>query len=174
MKRLGSIWGAALLLMLGIGMLFAPNAAKAQDTTTAELAQNWSIRIGVYIYQSQTTRGQNGELGFSGVVERTVYHGLWYDVTVGIGYNGWDSVYSIPIEVSAIAHKANLRYGAGAGYSFGKRLDGQGTNGTVLSVLLGYQMSRSKSPLSVDLRYYFIGGSDNELDGLGVTIGGQF
>jgi len=159
--------------MLGIGMLFAPATAKAQETT-GELAKDWAIRVGTYVYQSQTTRTQNGEIGFSGSVERTVYRGAQYDVNVGIGYNGWDRVYAVPIMVTGIMHKANLRYGGGLGYSFNKRLDGRGNNGTAISLLLGYQFGRSKNPLSVDARYYFFGGSDNELDGLSITLGGNF
>ena len=173
MKRLGTLCSAASLLMLGIGMLVAPGAAKAQDAN-AELSKDWSIRVGTYVYQSQTTRSQNGEIGFSGIVERTVYRGAQYDVTVGLGYNGWDSVYSVPVMVNGIMHKANLRYGGGVGYAFSKRLDGQGTNGTALSLLLGYQFSKSRNPLSIDARYYFVGGSSNELDGLSITFGGTF
>lgn len=172
-KRLGSLCSAASLLMLGIGMVFAPGAAKAQGTV-GELSKDWSIRVGTYIYQSQTTRTQNGEIGFSGIVERTVYRGTQYDVNVGIGYNGWDRVYSVPVMVTGIMHKANLRYGAGLGYSFNKRLDGSGSNGTAISLLLGYQLSRAKNPLSIDARYMFLGGSDNELDGLSITFGGTF
>ncbi len=173
MKRLGSLGSAASLLMLGIGMFFAPASAKAQDSS-GDLTKDWSIRVGTYIYQSKTTRSQNGEIGFSGIVERTVYRGAQYDVNVGIGYNGWDRVYTVPVMVTGIMHKANLRYGGGVGYSFNKRLDGQGNNGPALSLLLGYQLSRAKNPLSIDARYMFMVGSDNELDGLSLTFGGTF
>jgi len=172
-KRLGTLCSAASLLMLGIGMMFAPRAARAQDNS-GELSKDWAIRVGTYIYQSQTTRNQNGDVGFSGTVERTVYRGNIYDVNVGIGYNGWDSVYSVPVMVTAILHKANFRYGAGVGYAFNKRLDGLASNGTALSLLAGYQFGRGNKPLSIDARYYFIGGSSNELDGLSLIIGGTF
>jgi hypothetical protein len=172
-KRLGSFGGAVSLLMLGMCMMFVPGSAKAQ-VQNGELTKDWSIRVGMYIYQSQTTRSQNGDVGFSGTVERTVYRGAQYDVNVGIGYNGWDAVYSVPVMVSGVMHKNNLRYGGGIGYSFNKRLDGRGSNGTALSLLLGYQFNRSKNPLSLDARYMFIGGSDNELDGLSITLGGTF
>jgi len=172
-KRLGSLCSAASLLMLGIGMLLTPGAAKAQDQGS-ELSKDWSIRIGVYAYQSQTTRAQNGDIGFSGWVERTVYRGTIYDVLVGIGYSGWDRVYAVPIMVTGVLHYANLRYGGGVGYSFNKVLDGSGSNGTALSLLLGYQFGRSKNPLSIDARYLFLGGSNNELDGLSITLGGTF
>src|SRR5689334_13666125 len=103
--------------MLGIGMLVVPGTAKAQlQDNNSDLNKDWAIRVGTYIYQSQTTRTQNGEVGFSGIVERTVYRGAIYDVNVGIGYNGWDRVYSVPVMVTGILHKANLRYGAGLGY----------------------------------------------------------
>ncbi len=172
-KRLGTLCSAASLLMLGVGMLIAPRTASAQDAS-AQLAKDWALRVGTYIYQSQTTRTQNGEVGFSGSVERTVYRGNSYDVLVGIGYNGWDNVYSVPIMVSAIAHKANFRYGAGVGYAFNKKIDGLASNSTALTLIAGYQFGRSQKPLSLDARYYFIGGSSNELDGLSITIGGEF
>ena len=174
MKRIATFWGAALALALGMGMMMTPNAAKAQEPISAELAKDWAIRIGVYIYNSQATRSANGEVGISGLVERTVYHGDQYDVNVGIGYNGFDRVYSIPIQITGILHKNNLRYGGGVGYSFGKRVDGRGTSGTALSLLVGYQLSQGRSPLSVDLRYYFTSGNDSELDGYSLTIGGKF
>ena len=173
MKRLGSLCSAATLLMLGIGMLAAPGAAKA-DEMSSELAKDWAIRIGTYIYQSQATRAVNGEIGFSGTVERTVYRGLNYDVTVGVGYHGWDRVYAVPVTVNGIMHKNNFRYGAGVGYAFNKRLDGTGSSGTVLSLIAGYQFGQTKNPLSLDARYMFLGGSSNELDGLSITIGGNF
>ncbi len=173
MKRLGSVCSAASLLMLGIGMLLTPGAAKAQGQGS-ELNQDWAIRVGLYLYQSQTTRDANGTVGFSGMVERTVYRGAQYDVNVGIGYNGWDTVYSVPVMVTGILHQANLRYGGGVGYSFNKRQSGEASNGTAISLLLGYQFSRSKNPLSIDARYMFIGGSSNELDGLSITFGGTF
>jgi hypothetical protein len=154
-------------------MLLTPGAAKAQNQGS-ELSQDWAIRVGLYIYQSQSARSQNGDVGFSGMVERTVYRGTIYDVNVGIGSNGWDRAYSVPVMVTGILHQANLRYGGGLGYSFNKRLNGEGSNGTAISLLLGYQFSRSRNPLSIDARYMFLGGSSNELDGLSITFGGTF
>ncbi|HLK58536.1 MAG TPA: hypothetical protein VKU00_18345 [Chthonomonadaceae bacterium] len=175
MKRLATLWGAALALALGIGMMMAaPKTAQAQEPISAELQKDWAIRIGVYIYNSQATRSANGELGISGIVERTVYRGDLFDVNVGIGYNGFDRIYSIPVQVTGIVHKNNLRFGGGVGYSFNKRVDGRGSDGTALSLLLGYQLAQGRAPLSIDLRYYFIGGSDSELDGLSLTLGGKF
>src|SRR5579871_6082362 len=156
-----------MMLALGLGLLIAPGAARAQNNNDAlpELSKDWAIRIGVYIYQSQSTRSANGEVGLSAIFERTVFRNDMLDVNVGIGYNVFDRVYNIPIQVSGIIRKNNLRVGGGLGYAFGKRIDGTGTSGAAMSLILGYQLSQSRSPLSLDLRYYFISGSDNELDG---------
>ncbi|MCW3098831.1 MAG: hypothetical protein JWL77_4449 [Chthonomonadaceae bacterium] len=173
MKRLGTIWGLALMILLGMAM--APRAAHAQtNDATPELSRDWNVRIGMFIYNSKTTRNAQGEVGISGMVERRVFKGDAYDVLVGIGYNGFDRVYSVPIQINLIAHKNNLRYGAGVGYSFNKRLDGTGSNGSALSVILGYTPIHGKNPISIDARYFFFGGSSNELDGLSLTIGAQF
>jgi hypothetical protein len=171
-KRLGKIWGLALMIMLGMAM--APRTAHAQSEAVPELSRDWNVHIGMFIYNSKTARDAQGEVGISGFVERRVYHGDAFDVTAGIGYNGLDRVYSVPVQLNLIAHKANLRYGAGAGYSFNKRLDGSGSNGTALSLILGYTPVHGKNPISVDLRYFFLGGSSNELDGYSLTIGAQF
>ncbi len=172
MKRIGTILGIALLIVLGLAA--SPSTARAQSDAVPELSRDWAVRIGMYVYNSKTTRNAQGEVGISGMVERRVFKGEKYDVFVGIGYNGFDRVYSVPAQISLIAHKANLRYGAGAGYSFNKRIDGSGSNGTVLSLILGYTPIHGKNPVSVDLRYFFIGGSSNELDGYSLTIGSQF
>lgn len=174
MKRLGSLWSVAAALMLGIGMLFASSAARAQAVPNSELSRDWSVRAGIFIWNSNTARNTYGAVGFSGGVERTVFRSPGYDVTVGIGYNGWDRSYSVPVMIDMIAHKDNLRYGGGLGYSFNKRLDGTGSNGTAICLIVGYQFSRSRTPLSLDARYYFIGGSSDELDGLSITLGGSF
>ena len=42
-----------------------------------------------------------------------------------------------------------------------------------MDLLLGYQFTRGRNPVSVDLRYMFIGGSSNELDGYSLTLGMQ-
>jgi hypothetical protein len=172
-KRLGTICGLALMILLGMAM--APRAAHAQNNEAIpELSRDWNVRIGMFIYNSKTTRNAQGEVGISGMVERRVFKGDAYDVLVGIGYNGFDRVYSVPIQINLIAHKNNLRYGAGVGYSFNKRLDGSGSNGSALSVILGYTPIHGKNPISIDARYFFFGGSSNELDGLSLTIGAQF
>lgn len=171
-KRLGTICSLALMILLGMAM--APRAAHAQSDPLPELSRDWNVRIGMFIYNSKATRNAQGEVGISGMVERRVYKGDAYDVLVGIGYNGLDRVYSVPVMINLIAHKNNLRYGAGAGYSFNKRIDGSGSNGTALAVILGYTPVHGKNPISVDLRYFFLGGSSSELDGYSLTIGAQF
>jgi hypothetical protein len=172
-KRLGTLWGAALGMMLALCMLVTPGAARAQGEQSAEVGKDWNVRIGVYIYQMQSTRDFNGEVGISGMLERTVYHGETFDVNVGIGYNGFDRVYSVPVMANAIFRKANLRIGGGVGYAFNKLPDGHGANGPAVDLILGYTFVHGKNPLSVDLRYIFISGTDNILDGYSLTVGAK-
>lgn len=172
MKR-SVILGAVLAVTLGLAVLLSPGVARAQAVPeeTPELARDWSIRLGPWFFNSNTSRNAAGGLGISGMVERRVYAGAGYDLQVGIGYNGMNSVYSVPIMVNLIAHPYNLRYGIGAGYSFGKRVDGSGTDGVALDLIVGYRFVPGPNPLSVDLRYYFISGCSNELDGWSLTLG---
>jgi hypothetical protein len=163
-------------MLVGACLLMLPGIAHAQtnDTETPELQKDWNLRVGLFIPQMDAARGAMGDVGISGIAERTVYRTLDYELNVGIGYNGFDRVYSVPIMITGIGHHRKVRYGLGAGYAFGKRIDGRGTSGAVIGLLLGYQITTGKNPLSADLRYNFISGSDNELDGYSLTIGTQF
>src|SRR5579871_3986267 len=135
-KRLGTLWGLTLVMALSLCTLLVSRTAQAQGDNTPELSRDWNVRIGVYIFNSDTASKAGGRVGISGLVERTVYHGDNYDVNVGIGYNGFDRIYSVPVTLSIIAHPGNLRYGAGLGYSFNKRVDGRGSNGSIFTLLL--------------------------------------
>ncbi len=172
MKRFCNWLSVAATLALGVLMTLSAGSAKAQTTEVLpELSQDWSVRLGIWIPQMETARRVNGEVGISGTAERRVYKTLDYDINVGIGYHGFDRVYAIPIMANMIWHKGNFRYGAGAGYSFNKRLDGRGSSGTALGINLGYELTHGKNPLSLDFRYLFIGGSSSELDGYSLTLG---
>ena len=171
---LKALWGRALIAALAICALTMPNMAKAQNETVPELSRDWNVRIGVYVFQSKTASDAGGRVGISGLAERTVYRGEKFDVNVGIGYNGFDRIYSVPVTGTVIFHQGNMRYGAGAGYSFNKRVSGRGSNGSVIDLLLGYTVSRGRNASSVDLRYFFVGGSSNELDGMSLTYGIRF
>jgi hypothetical protein len=133
-----------------------------------------NVRIGIYLFNSNAAARKSGRVGISGLVERSVYKGEQYDVTVGIGYNGFDRVYSVPVTGQIIFHPGNLRYGGGAGYAFNKRVSGKGSNGAVVDLLVGYVLTRGRYPTNVDLRYFFVGGSNNELDGWSLTYGLKF
>ena len=175
MKRVVN-WGSATLgLMTAIAFAAAPHAANAQiNDELPDLSKDWSLRVGLYIFQSETARNVQGAVGISGFAERTVYYGTGYDVNIGVGYNGFDRVYNVPILINVIGKQGKYRYGVGAGYSFGKRIDGRGLSGGALSLILGYQFTMGKNPLSADLRYLFISGANNELDGYSLTLGMRF
>ncbi len=166
----------ALTLMLGFCALLTTSVAHAQtDTdTTPELSKDWTVRLGLFVFNSQTARSAVGSVGIAGFVERRVYAGTSYDLNIGIGYNGLDTVYNVPILLDLVEHNANLRYGIGAGYSFGKRISGRGTSGATVELMLGYQLTHSTNPLSLDLRYDFVSGSNDELDGYALTLGYKF
>ena len=174
MKHLKAFWGQVLIVALAVCALALPNLARAQNETVPELSRDWNVRIGIYVFNSKATSDAGGRVGISGLVERTVYKGETFDVTVGIGYNGFDRIYSVPVTGQLIFHPGNLRYGAGAGYAFNKRIGGGGSNGSVFDLLVGYTVSRGRYPTNVDLRYFFVGGSSNELDGLSLTYGLRF
>ena len=171
MKQLRSLWGAFVLVALGLVALSVPMTVQAQVETIPDLQKDWNVRIGIYVFNNNAAANAVGRIGISGQVERTVFHGDKFDVNIGIGYNGLDTVYSVPVTGNIIMHPGNVRYGLGAGYCFSKRVGGAGSNGTVISLIAGYEFVHGKNPISVDARYNFVGGSSNELDGLGITIG---
>lgn len=174
MKSLKAFWGQALIAALAVCALAMPNMARAQNETVPELSRDWNVRVGMYVFNSNTASNKGGRIGFSGMGERTVYHGEKFDVTVGAGYNGWDRIYSVPVMGQVIAHPGAWRFGGGAGYSFNKRVSGRGSNGAILDLIVGYSLTHGKMPTNVDLRYFFVSGSSNELDGLSITYGLKF
>jgi hypothetical protein len=176
LKRLRVFWSVALGLLLGMGLIAIPGAARAQFQTeeVPELSRDWTIRAGLFIFNSETAREAEGTVSFGGSVERRVYEGTTYDITIGVGYYGLDKVYSIPIMIHYIGRQNRWRYGFGAGYSFGKRLSGRGMSGATIGLLLGYQLHVGRYPANVDLRYNFISGANSELDGYSLTFGIKF
>ena len=164
------------MLLLGLCLLTATSNARAQarPEELPDLARDWTMRLGLFVFNSETARKAAGNVGLSAIMERTVYYGAGYDVNIGIGYQGFDRVYSVPISVTAIARQHRLRWGVGTGYSFGKRIDGSGSSGPILSVLAGWALRGGRNPLSAELRYNFISGSNNELDGYSLTLGLKF
>ena len=174
MKFVKTFWGSALVAALAICAMAMPNSARAQADTVPELSRDWNVRIGMYFFNQKSAADAGGRVGISGIGERTVYRGEKFDVTVGIGYNGFDRIYSVPVMGQIIFHPGAWRYGGGAGYSFNKRINGSGSNGSVIDLLVGYSLTTGRMPTNVDLRYFFVGGSSNELDGLSITYGLKF
>lgn len=176
MKRSAASWSLVVGILLMAVTLFAAKPAHAQfsDQSTPSLSRGWNIRLGIWVPNSQTARNVEGTIGISGILERRVYTAPNYNLLLGLGYNGFGNAYDVPVIGNIILHHDNLRYGIGAGYSFGKRLDGHGSNGPVIDLIAGYQLTNNVNPISVDLRYFFVSGSSNELDGLSVTLGYHF
>ncbi len=164
-------------IAVGLALLFVPFVAHAQappSTGAGELERDWNFRIGVFVPQSQTARKVMGTVGISGIVERTVFNSRSYEINVGIGYNGMGNSYSVPMMGYIVGKTGSIRYGVGAGYSFNRKLNGQGSDDAVIGLLLGYRFTGAPYHLSLDARYNFIAGTSNQLDGLGVTLGARF
>ncbi len=174
MNLLKAIRGCALMGALAVCVLAMPRVARAQNETVPELSRDWNVRIGIYVFNSNAAANAGGRVGISGIGERTVYKGEQFDVNVGVGYNGFDRVYSVPVVGNIVFHPGSWRLGGGAGYSFNKRVSGGGSNGSVIDLLVGYNLSHGRYPTNVDLRYFFVGGSSDELDGLSFTYGLRF
>ena len=166
MKQLRNFWSAALLT-LGLCLFMMPGAARAQVGGTTDLSTDWSLRLGVFFLH-------NGDLGFSGMVERRVHYSPTYDIMLGVGYNGLNSVYAVPIMLNFIGKNNDIRYGAGIGYAFGKKEEGPSFSGVAWDLLVGYTFVHGRNPVNADLRWYFVTGSSSELDGPSLTVGVQF
>jgi hypothetical protein len=164
--------------LIALAMLFFATAntahAQARAETLGELNKDWTLRAGAFFASSNATRNAIGTVGFSGSAERKVYRTDNYDLYLGMGYNGMDRVYSVPIMFNIMYHRNALRLGGGFGYSFGKRLDGRGFAAPALSLNAGLRIRHGNMPLDVDVRYLIISGSNSELDGFAITLGLSF
>lgn len=173
MKRIGTFWSAVCLLALSMMILGTTKEAYAQNEL--DPARDWTVRLGPYVFNSNSTSNANGSrFGISGHVDKTVLQGDTYDINIGIGYNGYDRVYSIPVLGTIVYHPSQWRFGFGAGYSFNKRVGGRGSNGAIMTAMAGYQLTTGKNPTFLELRYYFVAGANNELDGYALTYGMKF
>ncbi len=172
MRKFASLIGGAIAIALALLAITAPVAARAQTNADQNnIAHDWNLRIGPFFFNNSAARSKSGSVGISGIAERTVYSTDRYEILVGAGYNGFGTVYSVPITISGVMHENLYRFGGALGYAFGKRIDGSGTQGILLGLILGYQFTPT---VSGDIRYNFISGANNELDGFSVTAGYRF
>ncbi len=167
MKRFSTFFST--LFIVAALLITAGQASKAQTRAEdlPELSRDWTVRLGAWIPKT-------GSLGISALADRRVYKTDAYDLTLGAGYNGSETVYNIPIVFTIVYHMKDVRVGGLFGYSFGKRVNGQGMAGAALGLLAGYRLKQGVNPITVDARYYVISGADSELNGLSVTIGMGF
>lgn len=172
MRKFGSLIGGAIAIAFALLAITAPSSARAQNTDDQNtIVRDWNLRLGPFIFNNAAARAKSGAIGISGIAERTVYSTDRYEILVGAGYNGFGNVYSVPITISGIIHQNQFRYGAALGYAFDKRIDGSAGQGMLLGLIAGYQFTPS---ISGDVRYNFISGADNELDGFSLTAGYHF
>lgn len=164
MKRFSTFFST--LFIVAALLITAGQASKAQTRAEdlPELSRDWTLRLGAWIPKT-------GSLGISAHAERRVYKTDAYDLNMGMGYNGSETVYNVPILFSLIYHIKEIRAGALFGYSFGKRVDGRGMSGTALGLLAGYRIKNGVNPITADVRYLWIAGADSELDGWSITVG---
>ncbi len=166
------MFATVAVMAMAIGLLSAPKAhAQAEPTTGSELSQYWKVRLGAYFF-NHGIGGSN--VGFSGIVERTVFSDGRYELNAGIGYNGTSSVYSVPIQINLIGHHNNFRYGGGIGIAFDRLPNHDSTNGFAANAIIGYELTHGNHPTSLDLRYYFIGSTADVMDGFSLTYGARF
>ena len=168
MKRNLTLMSALVALCLTV---FAPMVASAQEDPNNDLSKDWTIRLGAFIANNKQTRSKIGTIAIAGFADRTVFDGEKYKLTVGVGYLGDDTFYNIPIILNVLFKHDNLYFGGGVGYGFAKRLDGRATGAISLDALVGTQLTKGKNAMNAELRYNFTGGSENELDGLSITLG---
>ena len=168
MKRNLTLLSALVALCLTV---FAPMVACAQSDDASDLSKDWTIRLGAFIANNKQTRSKIGSIAIAGFADRTVFDGEQYKLTVGIGYLGDDTFYSIPIILNVVFKHDRLYYGGGVGYGFAKRLDGRSIGAISMDALIGTQLTKGKNAMTAELRYNFTGGSENEMDGFSLTLG---
>ena len=171
MNRL-KVFATVAMIALAVMIFAAPHAyAQSDNNYGPEIARNWSVRLGPYFFNHNIG---GSTVGVSAIVERTVFSGETYDVTVGIGYNGTSDIYSVPALINLIGHHNRMRYGFGVGIAFDRLPNHESTNGLAANALLGFQLTGGRNPTTIDLRYYFIGSTADQMDGFGLTYGIKF
>jgi len=155
--------------MIALGAV-AVMPAKAQSDL--DLTKNWTLRAGFFTPERQGPRDAEGDIWFTVGGEREVFNADRYKGTVSLDYYGSSNVYNVPIQLNVIGTTHRLRYGGGAGVSFGHDLT-RGVNAFAYNLLIGYALSDSLNPLTFDIRYHATG-SGSDLNGITFTIGGHF
>ena len=163
-----------LVWMLGCAVLFGLGSrlpAQAQDDN--DLAKNWDLRAGFFVPERGFARAAEGDIWFTLGLERDVYTGERFRGTVSIDYYGSGGVYSVPIQLNLRAETGRLRYGAGAGLAMAHDFN-QGTTAFTYNLLVGFNLTEGRNPVTADVRYLFAHTGGGALNGWAFTIGSHF
>ena len=160
--------------MLGCAALFGlASRMPAQAQVGDDLTKDWDLRAGFFVPERGNVRAAEGDIWFTLGLERTFYNGERFRGTVSIDYYGSGKVYAVPITLNLRGETGRLRYGAGAGLAMAHDLS-HGTTAFTYNLLVGYNVTQSRNPVTADIRYIFTHTTGGELNGWAFTIGSHF
>jgi hypothetical protein len=162
-----------LVWMLGCAVLFALGSLPAHAQLDRELSKNWDMRAGFFVPERGISRAAEGDIWFTAGLEREFFFTDRYSGTVSVDYYGSGGIYSIPITVNLRGTTNRLRYGAGAGIALSHDPNG-GSTAFTYNLLLGYELTEGRTPLTADVRYRFVNRDGGWLNGWTFTIGSRF
>jgi hypothetical protein len=148
------------------------SAAPARAQIDDELTQDWDLRAGFFVPERGAVRQSKGDLWLTIGAEKRFADYDRYRATISIDYYGSGNVYNIPITLNLRTTTNRFRYGAGVGLGISHDLN-RGINGLTYNLMVGYDITESANPLSLDLRY-IVQRTSSALNGLAVTVGGHF
>lgn len=169
MRRFG--WLVGLTLAMGVG-----SAAQAQFSQDSELSKNWELRVGFFLPERESARSAGNDVWLQLGGERTFYEADRWKGTLSIDYygsGGSSTIYNVPICLNARGESQGLRYGAGAGISFGHDTT-RGVSNLAYNLLVGYTLRPGTNPINFDVRYLGASRSHGELNGWAFTVGFGF
>lgn len=163
-----------LVWMLGCALLFAAGSRiPAQAQLEQDLTKNWDLRAGFFVPERGIARSVEGDVWFTIGLERDFYTSERFRGTVSIDYYGSGTLYSVPIMVNLRSETHRLRYGGGAGLAMTHDLS-HGTTAFTFNLLVGYNLTQGRSPVTADLRYLFANTGGGTLNGWAFTLGAHF
>ena len=162
------VWMLGCAALLGLGSRLPAQAQGEQDLT-----KNWDLRAGFFVPERGAARAAEGDVWFNIGLEREFYTSERYRGTVSVDYYGSSRLYSVPITLNLRANTGRLRYGAGAGLAMTHDMD-HGATAFTYNLLVGYNLSEGRNPITADVRYLFANTGGGTLNGWAFTLGAHF
>jgi hypothetical protein len=160
--------------MLGCAVLFGLGSRiPAQAQMDQDLTKNWDVRAGFFVPERGNARSAEGDVWFTIGLERDFFANERYRGTVSVDYYGSSRLYSVPIMLNLRSSTGRLRYGAGAGLAMTHDFD-HGTTAFTYNLLVGYEVSQGRNPITADVRYLYAHTGGGTLNGWAFTIGSHF